>query len=922
MDLVERDAEIGLLGERITDCLLGNGSIAVIRGAVASGKTALLLSAGEQASAAGAIFLTATASRLERTVPLGVINQLLRSGNGDLPAVGDERVGELLGRQMAVALTQTRDSAAIAPVTARLFEDLWNLLRDLSESRPVVIGVDDIHDADVVSGQFLAYLARRIRDSRVFMVLTESTQVLPPDRLLHAEILCRPNCHCIALRGLSRCGVADLLRARLPGADGQLAASCHRISGGNPLLAQVLIEDYRAAGGEAPHLMVPAAGFRRALCVCLYRCDPVVVELARVLAVLEAVPAAEILGELLGLGPEPVEKALRILDAVGILDGARFRHEDTRKVVLDSMSADELAALHARVARVLYPAGVAPVAVAKHLLAANSTEAPWAVRILEDAAADALADGQPAAAVSYLRRAHRESVDEKQRAALKAELAGAEWCLAPANAARHLPELVIAAQRGLLDSRHVGNLVYYLLWHGYTGYAVTVLKTAGHDEADPFRAELAAILRPWLGFFCPRLRDRITGPSGEHAEDSAPIGSPPAGSVPDLLTSAAGRDEEETLSVVERVLERQALEDPSQAQVITALLALFCEDRVDRAAFWCDAFQRDAIALEIPLWSAIYGAFQAMIENLRGNVASAERHARTALGLLGLKGWGVAVGGPLAGAILAATAARRLEDAAEYLRAPVPQAMFDTPFGLLYLHARGGYYLSTGRLNAALDDFQGCGARMSAWALDLPAFVPWRTAAAQARLRMGDRATARELAVEQLAMLRPWHVRTRGVSLRVLALTEPPAKRPQLLQQAAEALRESGDRLELAHVLADLSGTYAELGECDRSQALARQADVLAGQCGADVLKGAPQVRADHGRAFGPSGADPFGELSGAERRVAEFAARGHTNREIAGKLYVTVSTVEQHLTRVYRKLGVNSRADLPVDPSSDLAEP
>ncbi|GAA1275737.1 hypothetical protein GCM10009665_73510 [Kitasatospora nipponensis] len=52
-------------------------------------------------------------------------------------------------------------------------------------------------------------------------------------------------------------------------------------------------------------------------------------------------------------------------------------------------------------------------------------------------------------------------------------------------------------------------------------------------------------------------------------------------------------------------------------------------------------------------------------------------------------------------------------------------------------------------------------------------------------------------------------------------------------------------------------------------------------------------------------------ELSEAERRVAELAAHGLSNREVARKLYITVSTVEQHLTRVYRKLGVRRRVDL-----------
>ncbi|MYW03299.1 LuxR family transcriptional regulator [Streptomyces sp. SID3343] len=53
-------------------------------------------------------------------------------------------------------------------------------------------------------------------------------------------------------------------------------------------------------------------------------------------------------------------------------------------------------------------------------------------------------------------------------------------------------------------------------------------------------------------------------------------------------------------------------------------------------------------------------------------------------------------------------------------------------------------------------------------------------------------------------------------------------------------------------------------------------------------------------------------ELSDAERRVAALAAQGQTNREISRRLFVTVSTVEQHLTRVYRKLGVARRMDLP----------
>ncbi|WSD74623.1 helix-turn-helix transcriptional regulator (plasmid) [Streptomyces sp. NBC_01591] len=54
--------------------------------------------------------------------------------------------------------------------------------------------------------------------------------------------------------------------------------------------------------------------------------------------------------------------------------------------------------------------------------------------------------------------------------------------------------------------------------------------------------------------------------------------------------------------------------------------------------------------------------------------------------------------------------------------------------------------------------------------------------------------------------------------------------------------------------------------------------------------------------------------MSGSEQHVATLAAQGLTNREISARLFLTVSTVEQHLTRVYRKLRITSRGDLPLD--------
>jgi DNA-binding CsgD family transcriptional regulator len=71
----------------------------------------------------------------------------------------------------------------------------------------------------------------------------------------------------------------------------------------------------------------------------------------------------------------------------------------------------------------------------------------------------------------------------------------------------------------------------------------------------------------------------------------------------------------------------------------------------------------------------------------------------------------------------------------------------------------------------------------------------------------------------------------------------------------------------------------------------------------------AEKARAELKRISGPR--PPSDELTETEQRVATLAAQGHSNREIAAELYMGVSTVEAHLSRVYRKLGIRSRSSL-----------
>ncbi|MFE7121339.1 LuxR C-terminal-related transcriptional regulator, partial [Streptomyces sp. NPDC057654] len=146
--------------------------------------------------------------------------------------------------------------------------------------------------------------------------------------------------------------------------------------------------------------------------------------------------------------------------------------------------------------------------------------------------------------------------------------------------------------------------------------------------------------------------------------------------------------------------------------------------------------------------------------------------------------------------------------------------------------------------------------------------------------------------------------------------------------EAVEILRERGHRLELARAMDALARAHRDLGDEGRARTLARKAQQLMRESGAEPSayetpaadSGASLPLA--GRQWSPgTGWQPV-ELSDAELRVATLAARGHTNRQIAGKLFITVSTVEQHLTRVYRKLDVQRRTDLAPKLRLDVGGP
>jgi DNA-binding CsgD family transcriptional regulator len=928
MQLVERDDELAVLDELFERCLRGTGSVAVINGPLASGKTALLHAFVERSVKDGAIFLGAVGSRAERTLPLGVIDQLFQSV--DLPSAGAERIARLLvdGGLGPTVYNDQNDPAG--PVAASVMRGLHEALRDIAEGRPVLIGVDDAHFIDAASLQCLLHLIRRLSSSRVLIVFGGCFQSGQAQWRFNAEILRLPNCRHIKLRPLSPNGVAGVLSERLDHetAD-RLAPAFHRLSGGNPLLVRALADDHLAVRGKTPP--EPAAGdaFARAVLSCLYRGEPVLLEVSRALAMLGESFSVPLLGRLLDLDPESAAQAIEELKVAGLPQSGRFREESTRLAVLGSMPPEDRKAMHSRAAYLLHESGAAATTIAEHLVAADDVQ-PWAAPVLRDAAEQVLADGMADLAVSHLRLAHRVCVDEQERAVIMSTLVGVLWRINPAATKHYLPELTAAVRAGHLKGQQAALMFGLLLWYGRVDEAIAVLDSLQEDDGTAPRqsspadgAQSLGELRLWLPYFYPGMFDR--DPSAPVREET-PVNAFASVYAPHrrasvaldvMLTSGADAD---VVADAEQILRDTRLGESTVKPVLAALTVLLHADRPDKAITWCDFLLGGVDQQQMPVWNALITVAQAAIHYRQGDLAKAESRGREALTLISADSWGAAVAAPLAVMIRTTTAMGRYEEAAAYLNLHVPPAAFQTPCGPHYLSARGHYYLATGHFDAALQDFEACGELMSAWRFDSPAFVPWRSDAAQALVcqNLIDRASA--LIDEQLAMLGPGRPRTRAITLRAKAATVDADQRVQLLRESAEAFQKSGDLLGLACALADLCQAHEALGELDLAVTVARRAGRLADQCGARPLMG-PLARITGEPEEGTGDSPLLTMLSDAEKKVAVLATKGHTNRQIASQLYITVSTVEQHLTRVYRKLAVNRRSQLSVRLQSGLAD-
>ncbi|HEX7308218.1 ATP-binding protein [Lentzea sp.] len=912
-DLVERDAETAVLRAAVEAVARGRGGVVVIDAGAGMGKTALVRRFRASAADAGCAVLSARGAELERDFAFGVVRQLLEPV---LPA--DEERRRVLFSGAAAATERIFDLGDGATGSLfSLFNGLYWLLVTLAESGPQVVVVDDAQWADPSSMRFLGFLARRLDSVPVLLVVATRSGEHEDGDLLD-DVLAAEDCAHLRLRSLTAAGVARLVREAVAGADDEFCAACHVTTAGNPLfvreLVRVLAEDDSAGDAAAVASAGPDA-VREHVAARLRRQPEEVRRVARAVAVLGDDTTLALVATQAGVDVATAAVCAERLvrhGFFGTADPPAFGHVVLRDVVLSLVPLAERGAGHDRAAAVLASAGAPVARVASHVLRTVPAARRDRVKVLVAAAAQAWQRGSPPDAATYLARARQEPPDADVRSEVSRLLGNCEvHRLSHTDADVHLREALAWAATPEQRARCGYSLARFRNACGEVGAALSLLLQAARalppDAPAPLVRDLVSEL---LGVARADLSARAELVARLAAfrattEDGDPVLTAHL-ALEGLFTGGPADD---AVALARTALDANRL-TPERSAIWSAVNTLLVADRLVEAEQRTQRALRNTLERGQLFAVGIVHAYLARISLLRGNLAAADEHVE--LGTQAAPRPNVALPALQAARVHLLVERGRLDEARAVLDDGV-LADGEPPRSSLHtwlLESRMRLHAARGDHEALLADAMTCRTLYEQWGVVGLWDVQWRLYAAQAHRQSGRRGEAAALVAEQLRLARACGVpRQEAMALRAGADGDVAT-----LTEAVRLLRGGPARLELAGALADLGAALQRRDDRAEARAATREAAEIAVECGAEAL--AERLRA--GLATG-GGRMPRIEVTGvaaltpSELRVAELAAGALTNRQIAENLFVTEKTVETHLGRAYRKLGVRSRTQLAI---------
>ena len=934
ISLLEREAQVAALDALADAARSGRGRLAVIEGSAGMGKTRLLAEARAIAGAAGMRALTARGGEFEGEFTYGIVRQLfdplLTSASPDLRA-------ELLSGPAALVEPLFGGSSlhvsedAPAEGSFALLHGLYWLAANLAFEQPTLLAIDDLHWADNASLQWLVYLTRRLEG--VPLLVTVGTR--PPEGesrapTLVAELIADPEAASIRPEPLGPASIA-VLAQELHGLnpDEAFCAALETATGGNPLFVGAVLdavarEGTSATGEQAPRLLeIGAQGVSRAVGLRLARLPPEALALLRAASILGDGTELRQAAALAGLDSSELgasATALVRLDLLRREDPLEFFHPVVRSAVYGTLDVVERDAAHRSAAELLLQAGALPESAAGHLLRVAPQADAFVVSTLRQAAERSLAEGAAEAAVGYLTRALKEQVDPAERAEVLVELGFAERRTNGPAAADHLRaglELLTDPTRRGAVALELGRALYFA---NRIGDAVAVFEQALDEvdrEQDPdlYEQLLAELISSawWDAQTCSIAEARI----GELDLDAlhGGLGSEILLGMMAHYEYGLGLHRERAIELARRALAPGNLLTSASFPFVYAVMVLPLSGLLDEAV----SILNEAVAQARRRGDIVNVAFMLVwrgrCQTRRGDLRAAVADLREALDLCVAHGvlvsWPYSIGF-LAHALLEQgdgdEAARVIDEGGFPEQLPLSQHPL-----VWFRLIRGRLRIETGSPERGVEDLLQVGETARLVLFDNPSDLPWRSWAAEGLRRLDRNDEARGLADEELALARRWgDPHTIGASLRMLGLVEGGKAGIGLLREAVEVLAGSEARLEHARALVDLGAALRRANQRTEARGRLREGVDLARKVGAlGLAERAYEEIAATGarpRKILQTGLDA---LTASERRVAQLAADGMSNKEIAQTLFITIKTVEVHLSHTYRKLEINSRTQL-----------
>src|SRR4051794_19671475 len=851
--LLERDAELEQLGALLADASEGRGRLVLVEGAPGIGKTRLLDAARAQARALAVTTLSARASELDRDFPFAVARQLFESLIAARPALlrgAAARAAGLLGAAPAGEPAPESD-----PSWAHFHALYWLVANLAEDDGAVALAIDDAHWADASSLRFLQFLAPRLGELPVLLVLAARPSEPGIDHRALDALATDPLTAVLRPPPLSEAAVAAMIGCALGDAsEPPFSDACRQATGGNPFLLRELLREL-ASDGLAPtaeraglvrQLAPPTVA--RAVLLRLARLGEEAPALARAVAVLGDGTTLHRTATLAGLDPSRADEAAAALADAAILADARplaFAHPVLRSAVYADVGPGERSRAHGRAAALLAGEGAGADAQAVHLLAPEPAGDRATAATLREAAVQALGRGAAATAVGCLRRALAEPPPAAERGAFLLELATAEVSAGDgAAAAADFEDAMRLTPDPRRRARYALQQAMALQMTGRHDEAFTLRERRG-EEVAAVDAEAALALEASL-IATARLdltrlewaRERLErhrGRTGTSLPERRLVSTQAH-----LDAYSRGRDDPASAiaDAAERALAGGTLADAARGLEATpfysAVELLLLADRIEPARAAVERHLDHGRRLGYAAKLAFGWAFRALLLARQGALGDAEADARRCADLALAQGWFV-MGPMILGYILDVLIDRGELDDAEALLAA--SGMADRPAGAdltfhAVAHARARLRAARGDLDAARAALAALARRDARWNTH-PSLVPGILVAPGLA---GDDFDAERM----LRDARTWGTpRALGMALHAAGLA---AGDTDLLAEAATELERSPARLEHARALTDLGAALRRANRRSAAREPLRRALDLAQAGGAAP----PAARAHH----------------------------------------------------------------------------